>query len=519
MSVGSMSEKEQLELAMALSRVENSSTESRTLSVKAVNQPCSSQSCEELAPRMHTDIPKSTHTTVFSSKSVTASADLELEKALKLSLEEFESTKQRQHHRSNALGTDDDFEKALELSKMEYEQLEGGSLTSFVGHQSGAFDRSTEHEKVVESSKMERVETSEVTISGEHVLKKGLGLSKLGHGQGTALDNQDQERHPASNKEDSLLKAIQSRNSNPPEEDSLGISNDRCPSKSMVQDVDDVMAGTVEQSEMGFSKEQSRDGDDLAKALELSRIEYMRSKHGVLFGENEDLDSEDLIMLENRSGAPQSRDQNVTLSSQSPLVADSDRFVPSSVASDPEWDLQSENHDTDMFETQHPASLTGNTRDSAILLDSQEQLDDTEYDFAYALHVQQELREQMNNSPSKNGGLLSEKNTTCSELDQQLIGYRQLQKEKYGKLSGQKKKSSPGVEFRRNVAAIARGKPVQIGVASRVPSSRSIGSQRGHGSGRVLDRRSMSRHAVNESGAPESPKTHVSSVDEVHIIR
>ena len=554
MSVSAMNEREQLELAMELSRVENVSTESCSTSTKAMINPS-----QERKPSTNMEVPKSTHTAVCSYKTVSGSTDDELEKALKLSLEDFEHVKQGQHLRTNTRSTDDDLERALELSKMEYEQSRKGSANFVLEGHADTFDRDTELEKVLELSQLESeardreqhfdglntvlreadaeesskekralIITSHVqngkdsTFCGEHDLEKVLEVSKVEFKRQAALGNKDQNSHPVPIEEEGLATALQLSKLDVQQlkGNSLGQTKEkRSPPKSGVQYKDDDMANAMEQSKMEWSKKQSKDSD-LEKALELSRNEYMQSNIGSLDRKHEGLNS-DVIVLEECDDALLPREQNVTHPSQSTLLAVDESYIPSSVPSDHEWDPEGENRDIDMFEALNPASSTGNSKDSAILLDSQELLDDSVDDFSYALKVQEELNEEVRKSSSNHHDSSTKENITCTELTKQLKGYRELQKQRYGEVSGRRDKSSLGLDFRRNAAAIACGKPVQIGIASPITSSRSTNSQKGNGPGRVLGHKPLSTNTndVHKGGSPDSAKRHAPCRDEVHVIR
>lgn len=544
-----MNEREQLELAMELSRVKNVSTESCSSSAKTMINPS-----QEHKPNTSVEVPKSTHTAVCSYKTGPGSTDDELEKALKLSLEEFEHVKQGQRLRTNTPGTDDDLKRALELSKMEYEQSRKGSANFVLERHADTFDRDTELEKVLELSELESEtrdreqyydhlnmglreadaeESSkekraliitrhlqngkDSTFCGEHDLEKVLEVSKVEFKRQAALGKKDQSSHPVSIEDEGLATALQLRKLDLQQlkGNSLGQTKEICsPPKSGIQDIDDDVANAMEQSKMEWSKKQSKDSD-LEKALELSRNEYMQSNR-----KDEGLNS-DVIVLEEFDDARLSRDQNVTHPSQSTLLAVDESYIPSSVPSDHEWDPEGENRDTDMFEALNPASSTGNSKDSAILLDSQEPLDDTMDDFAYALKLQEELNEEVSKNSSKRHDSSSKEDITCTELTKQLKGYRELHKQKYGEVSGRRDKSSPGLDFRRNAAAIACGKPVQIGIASPITSSRSTNSQKGNGPGRVLGHKPLSTSTTDthKSGLLGSPKRCAPCRDEVHVIR
>ena len=545
-----MNETEQLELAMELSRVENVSTESCSSSAKTMINPS-----QERKPNSSMEVPKSTHTAFCSYKTGPGSTDDKLEKALKLSLEEFEHVKQGQHLRTNTPGMDDDLKRALELSKMEYEQARKGSANFVLERHADTFDRDTELEKVLELSQLEseardreqhfdglnmglreadaeksskekraliitrHVQNGKVsTFCGEHDLEKVLEVSKVEFKRQAALGKKDQSNHPVSIEEEGLATALKlsKLDFQQLKGNCLGQTKEKCsPPKSGVQNIDDDMGNAMEQSKMEWSKKQSKDSD-LEKALELSRNEYMQSNR-----KDEGLNS-DVIVLEECDDARLSRDQNVTHPSQSTFLAVDESYIPSSVPSDHEWDPEGENHDIDMFEALNPASSTGNSKDSAILLDSQEPLDDTMDDFAYALKVQEELNEEVSKSSSNHHDSSSKEDITCTELTKQLKGYRELQKQKYGEVSGRRDKSSPGLDFRRNAAAIACGKPVQIGIASPITSSRSTNnSQKGNGPGRVLGHKPLSTSTTDthKSGLLGSPKRRAPCRDEVHIIR
>ena len=551
-SASAMNEREQLELAMELSRLENVPTESCSSSAKTMINPS-----QELKPSTNVKVPKSTHTAVCSYKTGSGSTDDELEKALKLSLEEFEHVTQRQHLRATTPGTADDLEKALELSKMEYEQLRKGSAHFVLENHDDTFDRDAELEKVLELSKLESegrdreqhydglnmglreadaeesskekrslMITNHVqngtdsTFFGEHDLEKALEVSKVEYKQKAALGDKDQRRHPVSIEEEGLATALQlsKLDLQKLKGDVLGQPKGKRPPKNGVQDTDDDVANALEQSKMEWSKKQSKDGD-LEKALELSRNEYIQSNIGSLDRKHEGLNS-DVIVLEECDDGLQSRDLHVTHCNQSTLLVVEESYVPSSVSSDHEWDPEGENRDN-MFEALNPATSTGNTKDSAILLDSQEPLDNTMDDFSYALKVQEELNEEVNRSSSNRLDSSRTEDITGTELTKQLKGYRELQKQKYGQVSGRRDKFSPGLDFRRNAAAIACGKPVQIGIASPITSSRLTDSHKGSGSGRVLGQKPLFTSTVDtyKSGFPCSVKRNVPCTDEVHFIR
>ena len=212
--------------------------------------------------------------------------------------------------------------------------------------------------------------------------------------------------------------------------------------------------------------------------------------------------------------------------------ADDGDVVPSSVTS--EWDPYHENQD--MFIALDHATPVGSSKCSAILLDSQD-LDDSQDlpveeitktnrkqlfpleeensiddDFAYALKVQEELNKQakstnnQQNIPKASG----------HDLEDQLTSYRQSQKERYHTVPVKGDKSSRGLDFRRNVAAIACGKPVQIGIAS--PISRPGHSQRKQDSHRVLGEKS-SASRIERNECVYSPEKQGPHKDEVYLVR
>lgn len=493
-----MNEREQLELAMELSRVEHTPTQSYSSDVKTPIKPFpalehNASSHAPVKARNNIEAPKATHTAVGNNKTNTGGANDELEEALKLSLEEFESARKRQDHTIN---TDNDFQKALELSKMEYEQLREGPVKEHHGKNGKTlFYRDTER-----STQQKGTLTSHEE-NGDNDLQKALELSKVECKQLAELDNTD----PEPIKEDDLAKALQLSR----------LDCKQLKETNEVVNLEDDMETALELSKkegtgwqpLYDKKEQSRDGD-LQRALELSRIEYTQSNHGKDERQSR-LQSHDVIVLEESDDVLLSRDQDVTYPNhQSSLLPDHDSFVPSSVPSDHEWDPQSENQDKYEFDALNPVTITGNSKDSAILLDSQEPLEDTVDDFTYALKVQEELNKEINKGSSSHHESPRGKDMASPDLNKQLLGYRESQKEKYGMFSGRRDKSSRGLDFRRNVAAIACGKPVQIGIAS--PISRPGNSHKERESGRVLDDKpsSSSRIDRDKSCFLDSPKKH-----------
>ena len=597
-SIDTMNEREQLELAMELSRVENAPKESCNSTVKTPVKPFASQqhravSHTPVMPRTNMEVPKSTHTR-------TESPDDEFQEALQLSLEEFERAKPRQNHRADMAGTDHDLQRALKLSKMEYEQFREDTVNH--GKSGGVLvDRDTELEEVLELSKLEcetknleqhqgnatlefreaEVEQlrdkkrhlmitsqdqkgKDVDFSGDSDLQKALELSKVEYKQHVALDNKDVSKRRDSSNEDDLTKALllSRLDCTQLKEDALGMAKEKLPTCSVDQAIDGEMANALELSKMECSgvhscdanRERSRDGD-LERALELSRIEYTQSTNSGPLDEKDK--APDVIVLEESRGLLPSRDQDLSHLNESALSVDDDGYVPSSVPSDHGWDPESENQDNDVFDALNPVGITGNSKDCAILLDSQEPIDDTDHgwdresdslhddvfgashpititgkskgsaillhsqepiddtvdDFAYALKVQEELNKETIRGNSSHDDSLNKKHTVGPELNKQLRTYREFQKERYGVISGRRDKSSRGLDFRRNVAAIACGKPVQIGVAS--PISRSGNSEKRGELGRVLgDKPSCSSSIRSVDRDKRSPCR-----DGVHIIR
>ena len=93
---------------------------------------------------------------------------------------------------------------------------------------------------------------------------------------------------------------------------------------------------------------------------------------------------------------------------------------------DSESSLQLEDQDHDVFDTK-----AGSSKESAVLLDSQEP-DDTADDFSYALKLQEELNRELNQSKSNQHSPSSTKTATVhTDMNKQLVGYRDSQKEKY----------------------------------------------------------------------------------------
>lgn len=359
MALSALDENEQIELALKLSKVENTPPRARESSNPGLYS--------RVKPRTIVEehcVP--TNSDVCNKKAEGSGADDDLEKALKLSLEEFQCAKQEHHLENNHANTDDDLEKALTLSKMEYEQTKMKSLAS------DSFDRDTEVVKMLSLTEAECTQSS----------------------SGSTCRTQDRETYSF---EDELERA-------------KSASEQQYKQKTVFSNQD-------------VSKQNCGIGDERGKDLELSTIEPPYRCNG--------LDS-DVINLE-----------------------------------DSESSLQLEDQDHDVFNTK-----AGSSKDSAVLLDSQEP-DDTADDFSYALKLQEELNRELNQSKSNQHSPSSTKTATVhTDMNKQLVGYRDSQKEKYSALSRRKDKSAPGFEFRRNAAAIACGKPTNL--ATGRGSSRSV---------------------------------------------
>jgi len=406
MALSALDENEQIELALKLSKVEN------TPPRESLNPGL----CSRMKPKTIVEehcMP--TNSVVCNKKSEGSGADDDLEKALKLSLEEFQCAKQAHHLENNHANTDDDLEKALSLSKMEYEQTKMKSLAS------DSFDRDTEVVKALSLTEAECRQSSSgstcrtqdrETYSFEDELESDKSASKQEYKQKTVFGNQD-----------------------------------------------------VRKQNCGIGEERRKD-------LELRTIEPHDGCKG--------LDS-DVINLE-----------------------------------DSESSLQLEDQDHDVFDTK-----AGSSKESAVLLDSQEP-DDTADDFSYALKLQEELNRELNQSKSNQHSPSSTKTATVhTDMNKQLVGYRDSQKEKYSALSRRKDKSSPGFEFRRNVAAIACGKPTNL-ATSRGSSRNDAEGCKTTGSTQSLRPTKGSSVATNSSrpqtssASPSSSLSNFESVPKLH---
>lgn len=627
-SLDSMNEREQLDLAMQLSKAENEAGQFHSghilghdeSSAKTLGTSCTigqnrATSHASVRPRTKIDERRSTHTTVHDKNKIESDgANDELEEALKQSLEEFQNMKQKQDDRSITSVTVDDLEKALELSRLKC----GQSRNNMLQQQSdtgGPSDMDEELQRVLELSKMEAEEKGQkdhcVDMTDAHValelsqaevqqsknkettsheqsrkdtiigcdndLQRALEQSRVEYEHcksdaviclneesqskaNVTLDDRELGKDPTSKHEEDLAKALEiSRTDSEHQKWKYCKAKENSSLKSTVQDlqIDDDVAKALELSKIEYRKSKDSIGlrprlgckdltedKDLERVLKLSRIGYTQSTNCGLDGKQKDSDSDITILEENVRDVP-TRERNVPVlklnCSSTPvkdsllLDADDGDVVPSSVTS--EWDPYHENQD--MFNALDHATPVGGSKYSAILLDSQE-LDDSQDlpvedisktnrkqlfpleeenrivdDFAYALKVQEELNKQVKSADNHH----NLPRATCFELEDQLTCYRQSQKERYGAASGKGDKSARGLDFRRNVAAIACGKPVQIGIAS--PISRSGHSQKRQDSHRVLGEKPSpaSRIDRDKHGSLNSPKKQGPHKDEVCLIR
>ena len=568
-SLDSMNEREQLDLAMQLSKAENEAGPYHSgqilghgeSSAKTIGTSCATEqhrvnSHPSVRPRTKIDVCKSTCTTVCDRKTNTDGTNDELEEALKQSLEEFQNMKHKQDDRSIVPATVNDLEKALELSRLEY----GPPVNDTVqqpGDTGDPCDKDEELQRVLELSKLEAEEQSRAQVEYEKCKSEvAISLNEESQPEASIIPN-DRElgKDPVSKHDEDLAKALEISRTDSEHQTWNSKAKQNSSVKSTVQDlqVDDDVAKALELSKREYrelkdkslcpmlgSKEQSED-QDLEKALRLSQIEYTQSTNCSLDGKQQDSDSEVTIVEENASDVlPRGRNvpalklncPSTSVKDSLLLDADDGDVVPSSVTS--EWDPYHENQD--MFIALDHASPVGSSKCSAILLDSQE-LDDLQDipveditktnrkqlfpleeensiddDFAYALKVQEELNKQVKSADNQH----NIPRASGHELEDQLTCYRQSQKERYRTVSGKGDKSSRGLDFRRNVAAIACGKPVQIGIAS--PISRSGHSQGKEGSHRVLGEKS-SASRIERNECVYSPEKQGPHKDEVYLIR
>lgn len=562
-----MNEREQLDLAMQLSKAENEAgpyhsgqtlghgiSSAKTLGTSCATEEHRVNSHPSVRQKTKIDVRKATCTAVCYKKTNIDSTNDELEEALKQSLEEFQNMKHKQDDKSIVPATDSDLEKALELSRLEYGPPVNNTVQQ-LGDTGGPCDMDEELQRVLELSKLEAEEQSRVEYQK---CKSDVAISLNEDSQPEAsITPNDRElgKDPVSKHDGDVAKAFEISRTDSELQTWNGQAKQNSSVKSTVQDlqVDDDVAKALELSKREYrelkdrslspvlgSQEQFED-QDLEKALRLSQIEYTQSSNGSLDGKQQDSDSE-ITILEGNVSDVLPRKRNVpalkrncpSTSVKDPLLLDADDgdVVPSSVTS--EWDPYHENQD--MFIALDHATPVGSSKCSAILLDSQD-LDDSQDlpveeitktnrkqlfpleeensiddDFAYALKVQEELNKQakstnnQQNIPKASG----------HDLEDQLTSYRQSQKERYHTVPGKGDKSSCGLDFRRNVAAIACGKPVQIGIAS--PISRPGHSQRKQDSHRVLGEKS-SASRIERNECVYSPEKQGPHKDEVYLVR
>ena len=619
-SLDSMNEREQLNLAMQLSKAENEAgpyhsgqilgrgeSSAKTLGTSCAIEQHTANSHPSVRPRTKINVRKSTHTTVYDKKTGNDGTNDDLEEALKQSLEEFQNMKQKQDDRSIAPATVNDLEKALELSRLEYGRPRSNTVQQ-PGDTGGPSDMDEELQRVLELSKLEVEENrqkdhcidmtdahialqlsqaevqqsktkessshekcrKDTTMSCDNNLQRALEQSRVEYEKCISdavisLNKESQPeanttpydtelgKDPASKPDEDLTKALERSKTDSEHQSWNGKAKQNSSVKSGLQIGDDI-AKALELSKIEYreskdsiglcpmldSKEQS-DDKDLERALRLSQIEYTQSTNCSLDGKQQDSDSDMTILEENVRDVLPSKRKAPALKLSCPstpvkdsllLDADDSDAVPSSVTS--EWDPYHENQD--MFNALDHATPVGSSKCSAILLDSQE-LDDSQDllveditktnrkqlfplegensiddDFAYALKVQEELNKQVKSANNQH----DIPTATRHELDDQLTCYRQSQKERYGTVSGKGDKSSRGLDFRRNVAAIACGKPVQIGIAS--PISRSGHSQRKQDTHKVLGEKPSASRSERDK-CVHSPKKQGPHKDEVYLVR
>lgn len=617
----SMNEREQLDLAMQLSKAENEAGPYHSghilghgeSSAKTLGTSCALEqhSHPPVRPRTKNDVRKSTHTTVYDSKIESDGTNDELEEALKQSLEEFQNMKQKQVDRSLMSASINDLEKALELSRLEYGPPRN-NIVRQPGNTGGPSDMDEELQRVLELSKLEAEEKrqkdhcvdmadahralqlnqtevqqskkrestnqeqsrKDTTRGCDNNLQRAVGQSRVEYEKCSSdavislneesqpkanitPDDRELGKDPVSKHDEDLAKALEISRTDSEHQAWNDKAKQNSLVKSTVQDsqIEDGVAKALELSKTEYrksedstgllpmlgNKEQTED-KDLERVLKLSRIEYTQSTNYSRDGKQKDSDS-DITILEESVHDVTPRERNVpalklncpSTAVKDPLLLDVDDndVVPSSVTS--EWDPYNESRD--MFNALDHATPVGSSKCSAILLDSQE-LDDSEDlpveditktnrkqlflleeensiddDFAYALKVQEELNKQVKSADNQH----NIPRATGHELEDQLTCYRQSQKEKYGTVSGKGDKLSRGLDFRRNVAAIACGKPVQIGIAS--PISSSGHSQRKQDSHRVLGNKSSPASRIESGESAYSPKKQGPQKDEVYLVR
>ena len=590
-SLESMNEREQLLLAMNLSKVEYDAERS----YKDINPDQSDKMSERSftsdkntpsKPRTKMDVFKSTCTTVFGDKDNTAHD--ELERALKQSLEEFENLKKIQEEKRKMLDADRDLQKALELSRLEYTQSQTSSTCEGlkekqIDNGSCLSDRDRESQRALEFNNRDyyigivekacnREEKQSRDSEGmnfvESDLQKALELSKVEYEQEktkvfmtlnaggrskekSILESKEPGSESLSSNEGNVAKALEvSRN------DCNKVAEHRGNGVLDKEEQYIIGKGTMNdlqrEKDAGEVLKQSFDGNrghcsdsDLHRVSELSRNEYPKSTKSTWDEKDIRTDADVVVQGSNaalvQSGERLEPDQNAKCSTPIKECVANDDVVPSSVPSE----LLSQHDDHGTFPALGHSTPAGSAKCSAILLDSQE-LDDesvdalelqikevsetekkhlcpveedrsVDGDYAYALKLQKELNSDVQGSDGH-----ARKNKTsiaAAEVEDQLKIYRETQKEKFVTCAGKGDKSSRGLDFRRNVAAIACGKPLQIGVAN--PISRSELSQKKQDSPKDLSDISSPRKRIRRDGknldySPKKPGFHR---EDVFVIR
>ena len=603
-SLDSMNEREQLDLAMQLSKAENQAGPNDGGYTLGYGK-------SSARPRTKNNVRKSTHTTVCDRKTESDDANDELEEALKQSLEEFQNMKQKQVDRSIMSASVNDLEKALEMSRLECGPPRN-NIVQQPDNTGGPSDMDKELQRVLELSKLEHEEKiqkdqcvdiadahralrlsqtdlqqsenrertyqeqsrKDTTIGCDNNLQRASEQSRVEHEHcksdavislneesqpeaNITSDDREVGKNPVSAHDEDLAKALEISRTDSEHQTWNGKAKQKSAVKCRVQDsqMEDDVVKALELSKTEYrksedsigllpmlgNKEQTED-KDLERVLELSRIEYTQSTNCSLDVKQKDSDS-DITILEESVCDVNPKERNVPAQRNCPVTpvkdlllldVDDGDFVPSSVTS--EWDPYPENQD--MYNVLDHATPVGSSKCSAILLDSQE-LDDSQDlsvedatkpnrkrlfsleeeennnddDFAYALKLQEELNKQVKSADNQH----NIPRATRHELEDQLTCYRQSQKERYSTVSGKGDKSSRGLDFRRNVAAIACGKPVQIGIAS--PITRSSLPQRKQDSHRVLGRKSSPTSRIERDASVYSPKKQGPHKDDVYLVR
>ena len=590
-SLESMNEREQLLLAMNLSKVEYDAERS----YKDINPDQSDKMSERSftsdkntpsKPRTKMDVFKSTCTTVFGDKDNTAHD--ELERALKQSLEEFENLKKIQEEKRKMLDAGRDLQKALELSRLEYTQSQTSSTCEGlkekqIDNGSCLSDRDRESQRALEFNNRDyyigivekacnREEKQSRDSEGmnfvESDLQKALELSKVEFEQEktkvsmtlsagsrskekSILESKEPESESLSSNEGDVAKALEvSRN------DCNKVAEHRGNGVLDKEEQYIIGKGTMNdlqrEKDAGEVLKQSFDGNrghcsdsDLHRVSELSRNEYPKSTKSTWDEKDIRTDADVVVQGSNaalvQSGERLEPDQNAKCSTPIKECVANDDVVPSSVPSE----LLSQHDDHGTFPALGHSTPAGSAKCSAILLDSQE-LDDesidalelqikevsetekkhlcpveeersVDDDYAYALKLQKELNSDVKGSYGH--ARKSKTSVAAAEVEDQLKIYRETQKEKFVTCAGRGDKSSRGLDFRRNVAAIACGKPLQIGVAN--PISRSELSQKKQDSPKDLSDISSPRKRIRRDGknldySPKKPGFHR---EDVFVIR